>query len=488
MATISNVTDIQHFAADWVVFAFNTQPENGGTLSFTATGLPPGATLNAQSGAFTKPPMFNQAPVDYEIELTVSEVGAASVTVEFVWTILPTAFSPPATNLPLFYQFDDQGNPWPEDPQFFGLFNYYGLDTVIRPASWVARSHAMDRAGLERSLLYGETNWWLAPLQLIDSVSFFTDPFFPDFTYGTVNSSNGEGSAGANLTIYPYNVYFEARPSTETLTQTGTINAWSRTRTTTYTMALSANGYAIDVTSTTTDWNYTLGSEEDIGYREPITSTTTYGPLLDGTSLASTAIANMRQDALNGTYTPIASTRMFKGTIKYGNAMTDSFGHYDMVYGDYDVIARMPAHGWENHWSVCIGVVLYDFEEGVTRKSSETFLGAKPASFKVFTSDFDVKTSTNLKTHPDTGEQVYLMPLTDQHAIEHTPGAEFLDVGYRSDWYPFDQNDGELYYPNQESIVGFGSGYPSTYLDYNALMPSPAYETAFAEEEPPPDP
>jgi hypothetical protein len=76
-------------------------PETAGSIAFTASGLPPGLTLDALSGVITGSPDYSiahpdQSSVDFTITLTASD-GTESHSVTFTWTILD---APDAANNP----------------------------------------------------------------------------------------------------------------------------------------------------------------------------------------------------------------------------------------------------------------------------------------------------------------------------------------------------------------------------------------------------
>jgi hypothetical protein len=76
-------------------------PETAGSIAFTASGLPPGLTLDALSGVITGSPDYSiahpdQPSVDFTITLTASD-GTESDSVTFTWTILD---APDAANNP----------------------------------------------------------------------------------------------------------------------------------------------------------------------------------------------------------------------------------------------------------------------------------------------------------------------------------------------------------------------------------------------------
>src|SRR4029079_1495427 len=86
--------DQQTLEAAAVSLPLNASDPDGDPLTFVATGLPPGLTLETNAGSVGAPAAGSAG--SYDVTVTVSDGGGGSRKVTFVWVVTP----PAGTNQP----------------------------------------------------------------------------------------------------------------------------------------------------------------------------------------------------------------------------------------------------------------------------------------------------------------------------------------------------------------------------------------------------
>ena len=97
LPTLTNPTELNNHTEETVEFTLDASDANGGTLTFTATNLPPGLALNGANGKITGQPTQLGT---YFVSVLVADGQGGSAGIAFKWHINEPPNSPPTINNP----------------------------------------------------------------------------------------------------------------------------------------------------------------------------------------------------------------------------------------------------------------------------------------------------------------------------------------------------------------------------------------------------